>query len=55
MIPLSDVTLGFTSRGAMVLKDVETLIVNRDMLDWVRASENDAAAFPGVRVLTDRA
>ena len=54
MIPLSAVTLGFTSRGAMVLKDVETLIVNRDKLDWVRASEDDAAAFPGVRVLTDR-
>ena len=54
MIPLSDVTLGFTSRGAMTMKDVDTLIVNRDMLDWVRASELDAVAFPGVPVLNDR-
>ncbi len=55
MIPLSDVTLGFTNRGAMILKDVDTLIVNRDMLDWVRANEVDAGAFPGVPVLNDRA
>jgi hypothetical protein len=54
MIPLSDVTLGFTNRGAMILKDVDTLIVNRDMLDWVRANELDAVAFPGVPVLNER-
>jgi hypothetical protein len=55
MIPLSDATIGFASRGAMQLRDVGTLIVNRDMLDWVRASEDEALAFPGVPVLTDRA
>jgi hypothetical protein len=55
MIPLSDATLGFTSRGTMNLRDVGTLIINRDLLDWVRASEDDATAFPGVPVLTDRA
>ncbi|MGA3058255.1 MAG: hypothetical protein ABSE70_09530 [Candidatus Limnocylindrales bacterium] len=54
MIPLSDATLAFTSRSTMNLKDVGTLIVNRDLLDWVRASEDDAMAFPGVPVLTDR-
>jgi hypothetical protein len=55
MIPLSDATIGFAGRGSLQLRDVGTLIVNRDMLDWVRASEDEAAAFPGVPVLTDRA
>ncbi len=55
MIPLSDSTLAYASHGAMSLRDVGTLIVNRDLLDWVRASEDDATAFPGVPVLTDRA
>ena len=55
MIPLSDATLGFASRGALQLRDVGTLIVNRDMVDWVRASEDEAVAFPGVPVVTDRA
>lgn len=55
MIPLSDATIGFASRGTLQLRDVGTLIVNREMLDWVRASEDEALAFPGVPVLTDRA
>lgn len=54
MIPLTDVTLGFTKRGALMLRDVGALIVNRELLDWVRAGEMDAAAFPGVQVVTDR-
>jgi hypothetical protein len=54
MIPLSDATIGFTSRGGLQLRDVGTLIVNRDHLDWVRANEDEASAFPGVPVLTDR-
>jgi hypothetical protein len=36
------------------MRDVGTLIVNRDLLDWVRASDEEAAAFPGVTVLSDR-
>jgi hypothetical protein len=55
MIPLSDATIGFSSRGSLKMRDVGTLIINRDMLDWVRANEDEAAAFPGVPVLTDRA
>lgn len=55
MIPLSDATIGFASRGSLQLRDVGTLIVNRDLLDWVRASEDEALAFPGVPVVTDRA
>jgi hypothetical protein len=54
MIPLSDATLAFTTRGALTLRDVGTLIVNRDLLDWVRAGDDEAAAFPGVPFLTER-
>jgi hypothetical protein len=54
MIPLSDATLGYENRGQLVMRDVGTLIVNRDLVDWVRASEDEATAFPGVPVLTDR-
>jgi hypothetical protein len=55
MIPLSDATIGYDGHGSLQLRDVGTLIVNRDLLDWVRASEDEAVAFPGVRVVTDRA
>jgi hypothetical protein len=53
MIPLTDATLGFTRRGVLVLRDVGALIVNRELVDWVRADETDAQAFPGVNVVTD--
>jgi hypothetical protein len=55
MITLSDATIGFACRGSLQLRDVGTLIVNRDMLDWVRASDDEALAFPGVPVVSDRA
>ncbi len=54
MIPLTDATIGFVCRGSLRLRDVGTLIVNRDLLDWVRASDDDALAFPGVPVVSDR-
>jgi len=55
MIPLSDATIGFAGRGTLQLRDAGTLIVNREMVDWVRASEDEALAFLGVPVLMDRA
>jgi hypothetical protein len=55
MIPLSDVTLAFGCRGKLSLRDVGTLIVNRDHVDWVRAGDDEAAAFPGIPVVHDRA
>jgi len=53
MMSLTDATLGFTKHGGLVLRDVGALIVNRELLDWVRAGESDAHAFPGVTVVTD--
>ena len=54
MIPLTDATVGWAKRGSLILRDVGSLIVNRELLDWVRAGETDALAFPGVPVLPDR-
>ena len=54
MIPLSDATLGYEHHGVLSMRDVGTLIVNRDLVDWVRASDDEAMAFPGVPALTDR-
>ncbi len=55
MIPLTDVTLGYSCRGALMLRDVSTLIVNRSLMDWVRAGDDEAGAFPGVPFVHDRA
>lgn len=53
MIPLSDATIAYFSRGGLQLRDVGTLILNRDRLDWVRANDDEASMFPGVPVRSD--
>jgi hypothetical protein len=54
MIRLSDATIGYAGGGVPHLRDVGSLIVNRELMDWVRAGEEDAPAFAGVPVVTDR-
>jgi hypothetical protein len=53
MIELSDATIGFAGGGRMNLRDVGSLVVNRDLADWVRADEDEAPAFDGARVVSN--
>ncbi len=50
MIPLTNATIAFNDSTGLQVRDVETLIINREAADWVRAEEADLAAFPGVPV-----
>jgi hypothetical protein len=54
MIRLSDATIGYEGGGVPHLRDVGSLVVNRELMDWVRAGDEDAPAFMGVPVVTDR-
>ncbi len=55
MVPLSEATIAYVSAGELRMRDVPTLVINRYLADWVRANEDEAAAFPGVPVLTEPA
>lgn len=55
MVPLSEATIAYVSAGELHMRDVSTLVINRTLADWVRANEAQAAAFPGVPVLTEPA
>jgi hypothetical protein len=54
MVRLTQATIGYTCAGAPHLRDVAALLVNRDLMDWVRAGEEDAGAFEGVPFVADR-
>jgi hypothetical protein len=54
MVRLTRATIGYTCAGAPHLRDVAALLVNRDLMDWVRAGEEDAGAFEGVPFVADR-
>ncbi len=46
MIPLTDATVAFSVAGAVVARDVTTVIVNRRLVEWIAATEDEASAFP---------
>ena len=50
MIPLTNATIAFNDDSGVEAMDVETLIINRSLADWVRADADELAAFAGVRV-----
>ena len=50
MIPLTNATIAYNGPDGVDARDVDTLIVNRDVADWVRADESDLAVFEGIPV-----
>jgi hypothetical protein len=46
MVPLTDATIEFVVAGAIVQRRVETLIVNRELMDWVVEAGDDGVEFP---------
>jgi hypothetical protein len=47
LVPLTGATIAFSHAGSVEARDVETLIVNRDLADWVRADPEEMRAFHG--------
>ncbi len=43
MIPLTDATIEYATAAGPVREDAGTVVVNRDLMDWVRAADADAA------------
>jgi hypothetical protein len=50
MVPLTNATLAFNAGDGLNVRDVETLVVNRHLAEWVRADSSELPAFPGVPV-----
>jgi hypothetical protein len=51
MVPITDATIEFVAAGEVVQRQVETVIVNRELLDWaVEADEGDEVEFPELEV-----
>ena len=53
MVPLTDAVVEFHATGGPVQETVDVVVVNRDLVDWVRRSEGIAAPDVG-RALLDR-
>ncbi len=51
MVPLTTATIAYNDATGLQVRDIDTLIVNRELADWVRADPEDLVAFPNVRVV----
>ena len=50
MIPLTSATIAYSVAGAIVARDVGTVIVNRLQVDWITATAEEASIFPDATV-----
>lgn len=50
MVPLTQATIAFSQAGATVAQDIDTVIVNRHLVEWIAASEEEASIFPAAVV-----
>jgi hypothetical protein len=54
LVPLTNATIAWNDASGVQVRDLTTLIVNREMADWVRADPADLPAFAGVPVAASR-
>jgi hypothetical protein len=50
MIPLTDATIAYEVAGAIVARDIPTIIVNRLLIEWISPTTDAATLFPDVPV-----
>jgi hypothetical protein len=50
MIPLTNATIAYEMAGAIVARDVPTIIVNRLLVEWISPTTDAASLFPDIPV-----
>ena len=51
MVPLTTATIAYVVGGQTVMRDVETLIVNRTLADWISPTAREHAFFPDTPIV----
>jgi hypothetical protein len=54
MVPITDARIGYTLRGARHEIRAETLIVNRERIDWVGSVVDDEVEMPAIPLRANR-
>lgn len=52
MVPLTSATIGYSVAGQTVMRDVETLVVNRTLADWISPTSREHTFFPNIPIIT---
>jgi hypothetical protein len=46
MVPFTGVTMAYNVGGTVVARDLRTIIVNRHLVEWITATDEEAVLFP---------
>ena len=46
MVPFTGATMAYTVAGKVVARDLRTIIVNRHLVEWITATDEEAVLFP---------
>lgn len=46
MVPFTGVTMAYNLAGTVVARDLRTIIVNRHLVEWITATDEEAVLFP---------
>lgn len=46
MVPLTEATIAYNLAGQTTAQDIDTIIVNRHLVEWISASQEEASIFP---------
>jgi hypothetical protein len=52
-VALTEITLGYQAGREWVLRDVEAIVVNRDLVEWIQPATDESTAFPDVPIKAD--
>jgi hypothetical protein len=50
MVPLTNATIAYEVAGSIVTRDIQTIIVNRMLVDWISQTDDGASVFPEAQV-----
>ena len=46
MVPFTGATMAYNVAGSVVARDLRTIIVNRHLVEWITATDDEAVLFP---------
>ena len=46
MVPFTGVTMAYNMAGTVVARDLRTIIINRHLVEWITATDEEAVLFP---------
>jgi hypothetical protein len=52
-VALTEITIGYQAARESILRDVDAIVVNRDLVEWIQPAANESISFPNIPIRID--